>query len=123
MELMKMLRINSFSQRERPRSPTQESHCCILEALLNLHLGFGVGTYPRLLISLMIRKEKIVQMAEAAESPQNESDPSSSDSPTNFTPHVYSQRSELYDAKENLLPIPTPHSLAQSFSVGTYTRG
>lgn len=70
-------------------------------------------------MSLMIRKEKVIQFAEV-ESSGNESDPSSSESPTNFISSVYSRLSELCDAKENLLPI--SHSLAPSFSVGTYTR-
>jgi hypothetical protein len=66
----------------------------------------------------MIRKGNVIQIS-AAESPWNESDPSSLESPTNFISSVYSRLSELCDAKENLLPI--SHSLAQSFSVGTYT--
>jgi hypothetical protein len=39
-------------------------------------------------MSLMIRKEKVIQIP-AAEAPWNESDPSSAESPTNFTSSVY----------------------------------
>lgn len=69
-------------------------------------------------MSLMIRKEKVIQIS-AAEASWNESDPSSAESPTNFTSSVYSRVSELCDVKENLLAV--SHCLAPSFSVGIYT--